>query len=91
MLNFIRVNNYGIQKYIMKENADLPPNLISLHPDGGYFSDIRWALSTNVPFNRKRVILEMKTKILASTRVLKAIDVEIQKRVEGGATTSKAG
>lgn len=90
-ITHIRINNYGIQKYIIKENVDLPTNLLSLHPGDGYFSDIRWALSTNVPFNRKRVILEMKTKILASTRVLKAIEMETQKKVEGGAAAAKAG
>jgi hypothetical protein len=73
--NYIRINNYGIQKYIMKENIELrASNLLQHHPDDGYFSDLRWALQTEIPFNRKRVISEMKTKILSSTRVLKAIE-----------------
>lgn len=31
--NYIRINNYGIQKYILKENIDLQvSNLLNLHP-----------------------------------------------------------
>jgi hypothetical protein len=89
--NYIRINNYGIQKYIMKENIELRhSNLLNLHPDDGYFSDIRWALSTDIPFNRKRVISEMKTKILSSTRVLKAIEAEAVKRVDNGVGRDRA-
>lgn len=90
--NYIRINSYGIQKYIMKENIELrASNLLQHHPDDGYFSDLRWALQTEIPFNRKRVISEMKTKILSSSRVLKAIETETQKRLEAGGASSKAG
>jgi hypothetical protein len=43
-----------------------------MHGDS-YFSDIKWALNTEMPLKGKRIIAEMKTKILSSTRVLKAI------------------
>lgn len=79
--NYIRINNYGIQKYIMKENIELrTANLLNLHPDDRYFSDLRWALTTDIPFNRNRLISEMKTKILSSARVLKAIEAETHRR-----------
>ena len=89
--NYIRINNYGIQKYIVKENIELrASNLLNHHPDDGYFSDLRWAFKTDIPFNRKRIISEMKTKILSSTRVLKAIEVEAHKRCENGLSAAKA-
>lgn len=32
--NYIRINNYGIQKYIMKENIEYrASNLLQHHPD----------------------------------------------------------
>lgn len=73
----MQINNYGIQKYILKENVELPSqnsNLLSLHNEDDYFADMKWALNTEIPFNRKKVIAEMKTKILSSSRVLKAIE-----------------
>lgn len=46
---FIILNNYGIQKYILKENIELPTpenfNLLRIRGDT-YFSDIKWALSS---------------------------------------------
>jgi len=53
-----------------------------MHGDS-YFSDIRWAWQTELPIKGKRVIAEMKTKILSSTRVIKAIEAEADKRTEG--------
>jgi hypothetical protein len=50
-----------------------------MHGDS-YFSDIRWAWQTELPIKGKRVIAEMKTKILSSTRVIKAIEAEADKR-----------
>lgn len=38
-----------------------------------YFSDIKWALGTDIPINQKKVINEIRTKILNSTRVIKII------------------
>ena len=80
---FIYINNYGIQKYILKENVELDrSNLLNLRSEEAYFSDIKWAMNIYLPLNnRKKVISEMKTKILASSRVLKAIEEQVQKRV----------
>lgn len=82
---FVRLNNYGIQHFILKENVESPThnsNLLKMHGDS-YFSDIKWALNTEMPLKGKRIIAEMKTKILSSTRVLKAIETEADKRCEG--------
>ena len=49
MKYFIILNNYGIQKFIMKENIELPTpenqNLLKIRPQNTYFSDIKWALT----------------------------------------------
>jgi hypothetical protein len=74
---FIQINNYGIQKYILKENVELPSqnsNPLSLYSESEYFADMKWAFRSDIPFNRKKIISEMKTKILSSSRVLKAIE-----------------
>lgn len=50
---FIYVNNYGIQKFLLKENAQLPVpenyNLLGMNKQTSYFSDIKWALSGGSP------------------------------------------
>jgi hypothetical protein len=43
---------------------------------------MKWALRTDIPFNRKKIIAEMKTKILSSSRVLKAIEHEANKTAD---------
>ena len=49
MKYFIVLNNYGIQKYILKENIEMPTpenlNLLKMRPQSPYFSDIKWALT----------------------------------------------
>lgn len=71
---YITINNYGIQKYILNESTELlASNLLHLNQKDTYFSDLKWAYNTEIPFNRKKVISEMKTKILSSSRVIKAI------------------
>lgn len=82
---YIQINNYGIQKYILKENAELPShnsNLLRLYSENDYFSDMKWAFYSDIPFNKKKKISEMKTKILSSSRVIKAIDAEVNSRRE---------
>lgn len=75
MKEYVRLNNYGIQKYILKENAEDPvnqnSNLLRMHEEDKYFCDIKWALNTRIPI---KPMSEIKTKILSSSRVLKAID-----------------
>jgi hypothetical protein len=43
---------------------------------------MKWAFRTDIPFNRKKIIAEMKTKILSSSRVLKAIEYEANKTAD---------
>lgn len=75
MKEYVRLNNYGIHKYILKENAEDPvnqnSNLLRMHEEDKYFCDIKWALNTRIPI---KPMNEIKTKILSSSRVLKAID-----------------
>jgi hypothetical protein len=81
---YVDIVNYGIQKNLLKEHAEHPlepkTNLLTNHTDDHYFSDLSWAVKTHMPV---RPIHEIKTKILSSTRVLKAIDFEAQRRMEG--------
>ena len=48
MKYFLILNNYGIQKFILKENIELPTpensNLLKIRPKT-YFSDVKWALT----------------------------------------------
>jgi hypothetical protein len=81
---YIKLNNYGIQQYILKENVELPihnSNLLRMHDDT-YFSDLKWVWNTEIPIKGKRIIAEMRTKILSSSRVLKTIEAEAAKRCE---------
>lgn len=77
---YLQFNNYGIQKYILKENAELPSansNLLRFHSEDNYFADLRWAYTTKIPintFNRKKTFPNIKAKILDSSRVIKAIE-----------------
>lgn len=49
MKYFIILNNYGIQKYILNENIEMPTpensNLLKIRPRDTYFSDVKWALT----------------------------------------------
>lgn len=78
---FILLNNYGIQKFILKEDAESPniknSNLLKMHSEEKFFSDLNWALKADFPITSIR---EIKTKILSSTRVLKAIEFEVDRR-----------
>ena len=42
------LSNYGLQKYILKENTEVPlptnSNLLQSSSNNVYFSDIKWAL-----------------------------------------------
>lgn len=84
---FIILNNYGIQKYILKENVELPApenyNLLMMNNKRTYFSDIKWALSGG-PSNlsEKKNMSQIKGKILSSPRVLTAIEKEVLLRLE---------
>lgn len=57
-------------------------NLLGIQEKGSYFSDIKWVMKTDLSFNKKRSDENIKTKILSSTRVLRAIDEEALRRVE---------
>ena len=50
---FIVLNNYGIQKYILNENIEMPTpenqNLLHIRKSKTYFSDIKWALAAGSP------------------------------------------
>ena len=79
MRYFILLNNYGIQKYILKENTELPApensNLLRMNNQNTYFSDIKWALSGGSPkISDKALDKEIKNKILVSARVLATIE-----------------
>lgn len=71
-----------MQKYLLKEDAEYPvkqnSNLLTAHSEDKYFADIQWALKTHMPINS---IKEIKTKILSSSRVLKAIEFEVEQRM----------
>lgn len=76
---FIILNNYGIQKYILKENIELPTpenfNLLRIRGDNDtYFSDIKWALSSGGWMNDRVKNNEIKKKLLGSSRILHAIE-----------------
>lgn len=76
---FIVLNNYGIQKYILNENIEMPTpenqNLLHIRNSKTYFSDIKWALSGGSPdISDKVKDKELKSKIIVSTRVLDAIE-----------------
>lgn len=87
---FIRINNYGIQKYILKENIDLKAsNLFSLRPDHSYFSDLKWAFQTELT-PTPRQAAQMKTKVLSSPRVLKAIEADAMRRMKDGVEEAQA-
>ena len=74
-IKFIHINNYGIQKYILKENAEKPEssNLLKIHKANEYFGDIKWMMNNEIITTKIKVINELKTKILSSSRVMKAI------------------
>lgn len=76
---FICLNNYGIQKFLLKENAQLPVpenyNLLGMNNQRSYFSDIKWALSGGSPtISERKGEKDMKQKIINSTRVLTAVE-----------------
>jgi hypothetical protein len=73
---FVKLNNYGIQHYYLKENADSLQTLNVLQARGSneYFSDIKWAWGMELSANGKRAVAEMKTKIVSSSKVLKTIE-----------------
>ena len=77
MKYFIILNNYGIQKFILNENIEMPSpensNLLKIRPRDTYFSDIRWALAQGGVNMKNRNGEEFRAKILASKRVLAAI------------------
>ena len=72
---FIKVSNYGVQKYLLNEEAESPlnpnSNLLTARPENTSFSDIKWAYKTQMPV---RPINEVQSKILSSSRVLKAME-----------------
>lgn len=87
MTYFVVLNNYGIQKYILKENIEMPTpdnfNLLRLRTSKTYFSDIKWALSGGPPdIADKKQDKELASKILVSARVLEAIEKDIMQRLE---------
>ena len=89
---FIQLNNYGLQKYILKEHAEYPiksnTNLLTIHQDEQYLGDVRWVLKQQMPI---KPISEIRSKILSSSRVLKAIDYEAEQRMQKqGMTAEKA-
>jgi hypothetical protein len=89
---FLVINNYGLQKYILKENVELPSqenyNLLRLQSEGKYFSDINWAWNSKIENMVKPVNSEnIKTKILSSSRVLSVIEAEAQKMVDKKASS----
>jgi len=87
---FIQLNCYGIQKFILKEDAESPnvksSNLLKMHSHSNFLSDFKWAINTDVPITSST---EIKTKILSSTRVLKAIEFEVEKRKDKATSTEK--
>ena len=87
MRYFLILNNYGIQKYILKENIEMPThenaNLLHLGNSQTYFSDIKWALSGGSPdIGEKMKDKALRSKIIISTRVLEAVEKEVLKRLE---------
>lgn len=71
------IANYGLQKFILKENTEMPlpsnANLLYDDEKSKYFQDIRWAMkegSFNMPH---KTIDDYKKKVLKSQRVQEAI------------------
>ena len=64
--------NYGLQKYVLKENVQPPGNLDDLDlltkQDNNYFSDIRWALQSGKNF-QARSAKTYQEMILNSSRI----------------------
>ena len=55
---FFYLFNYGLQKYVLKENVEPPGtpenmDLFSKQDDSGYFSDIKWALENGKAFSAR--------------------------------------
>lgn len=50
---YIQLNNYGIQKHILKEHAEYPikpnENILFSHNESDYFNDFKWVLNTQMP------------------------------------------
>ena len=80
---FTEISSYGLQKYFLKEHADYPiksnTNLLTIHQDEQYFGDVRWVLKQQMPI---KPISEIRSKILSSSRVLKAIDYEAEQLMQ---------
>jgi hypothetical protein len=74
MRYFLLLNNYGLQKYILKETVDLPTpensNILKMRDRTTYFSDIKWALNDGGVAMKESRSSEIKSKILSTARVL---------------------
>jgi hypothetical protein len=53
MRKYTLITNYGLQKFILKDNPELPANknsnLLTMHVEKNYFADLKWALKTDMP------------------------------------------
>jgi hypothetical protein len=78
----VLLSNYGLQKYVLKENTEMPlpsnSNLLQNPTNHVYFSDIQWAMKEGGKKNQKqRTIKDYKNIILRSSRVQEAIQAEL--------------
>ena len=78
--------NYGLQKYVLKENVQPPGNLDDLdlltRPDSSYFSDIRWALQNGKNF-QARSSKTYQDMIMNSTKVKECLQALAFEKVGG--------
>jgi hypothetical protein len=70
----VLLSNYGLQKYVLKENTEMPlpsnANLLQKSSNNVYFSDIKWAMNEGGKRSQKqRTIKDYKEMILKSSRV----------------------
>jgi len=68
------LSNFGLQKYILKENTEVPlPSNSNLLQNGHlnhvYFSDIKWARDGGNKNQKQRSIRDYKNIVLKSSRV----------------------
>lgn len=77
MRYYFIINNYGLQKYILKENVETPTadnfDILKTGSKKSYFQDISWALSEGSSTMKYGQGEKIKRQILASKVMLQAI------------------
>lgn len=80
------LSNYGLQKYFLKENTEMPlpsnANLLQNNNNYVYFSDIKWARNGGKFRQKERTVQDYKNVVLKSARVQEAIQNELTGKSE---------